>query len=221
MFISAVGCLPEAAVLQHVVGPEDTCSSLWPVTLLSLIRTASGCYVILVYRWNLGSWFSPSLGLLQKANTNTALLSQPSKEASVWVTLIWLAICYGVPFFVHLWLGCCFWSLQHFVLHYSEVQFRMPVVNHDRTFKKNCCSFKKVKCHTAVFQGTSLRFFLMPCVFFHRFFFSSLLVVINTVLVLYLYNGKMFGLNFAVTQTQYKCLRPLLCMWYSTVPEMY
>lgn len=51
VFISAVGCLPEAVALQHdELGPEDrehedTCSSLWPVTLLSLILTASDLYV--------------------------------------------------------------------------------------------------------------------------------------------------------------------------------
>lgn len=132
------------------------------------------------------------------------------------VTLIRAAICYGVPLFT-CDLGAAFNRLQHFVLPYSEAQFRMPVVNHDSTFKKNL-SFKKVKYLTAVLQGISLCLFFFLCrVHFSEIFFSSLLVVINTVLVLYLYSGKIF----AVIQTQYKCLRPFVYMWYSTVPEIY
>lgn len=164
-FISAMGCLPEAAALQWEGWDLRTGGHLFkPVACSSTVRPPSSFWSLPKSLFTGGAWDPGSLHAWEKVRVSSRrltliqLCSFNQAKKRVRVTVVWPAICYGT--FGPLWLGCGFSSVRHFVLHCSEAQFRMPVVNHDRTLKKNRCSFKKVTYLTAVFQGTSL------CLFF-------------------------------------------------------
>lgn len=163
VFISAMGCLPEAAALQWDGWDLRTRGHLFKLVACS--STVSPPYSL----WSLckslftgGAWDPDSLHAWEKVRVSSRrltliqLCSLNQAKKRVLVTLVRLTICYGVPLVIcdlgaaFNLCGILFSTIQK---HNLECPW-LIMIGHLK--KKNHCSFKKVKYLTAVFQGTNL-----------------------------------------------------------------
>lgn len=155
-FISAMGCLPEAAALPWEGWDLRTGGHLFKlVACSSTVRPPSSFWSLPKSLFTGGAWDPGSLHAWEKVRVSSRrltliqLCSFHQAKKRVRVTVVWLAICYGVPL-VLCDLGAAFHLCGTLFSTVQKHNLECPWLIMIGHLKKNRCSFKKVTSYCCI-----------------------------------------------------------------------